>query len=241
MFQTFLTQPFYNGFVYLIGIMPGGDVGFAIIVLTLLIRTIFYPAFAASIRTQIGMQTVQGEVDRINEQYKDDANERARLTMELFKANNIRPFSSILALLVQIPVFIALYWAFFREGLPKIATHLLYTFVPTPVVVNTEFLGMVNLLKPHNLLFALLVAGLQYVVAKLSVSRMKNGTAKADPAKEAAQRMQQQMLLYFLPSLMGFVTYSFPAAVGLYFIVGNIYSIGQELLIKRQMQQKAAR
>lgn len=72
MFETLLIQPIYNVFVYLIGIMPGGDVGFAIILLTLLMRILFYPAFTASIRTQMGMQAIQGDVDEINTKYKDD-------------------------------------------------------------------------------------------------------------------------------------------------------------------------
>jgi membrane protein insertase Oxa1/YidC/SpoIIIJ len=58
--------------------MPGGDVGLAIITLTILVRAVFYPAFAASIRTQMGMQAAQAELDEINKKYKDNAEERAR-------------------------------------------------------------------------------------------------------------------------------------------------------------------
>ncbi|MDO8518455.1 MAG: membrane protein insertase YidC, partial [bacterium] len=130
MFTTFLTQPIYNGFVFLIGVMPQGDVGLAIIALTLVIRIIFYPAFTSSIRTQMGMQQVQGQLDEVNKKYKNDKDARARATMQLFKDNNVKPFSGFLALLVQIPVFIALYFAFFNQGLPTIATELLYSFVP---------------------------------------------------------------------------------------------------------------
>ena len=65
MFRTYLIEPLYNMFIYLIGIMPGGDVGLAIIALTLMVRILFYPAFAASIRTQMGMQAIQSDVDEI--------------------------------------------------------------------------------------------------------------------------------------------------------------------------------
>ncbi|HEV8677443.1 MAG TPA: YidC/Oxa1 family membrane protein insertase, partial [Candidatus Paceibacterota bacterium] len=67
MFQTLLTQPLYNGFIYLVGIMPGGDVGFAIIALTFIIRFLFYPVFASQIRTTMGMQAMQGELEEIKE------------------------------------------------------------------------------------------------------------------------------------------------------------------------------
>src|SRR5689334_16445665 len=108
MFETILIQPLYNGFIYLVDISPGGDVGLAIIILTVLVRAVFYPAFAASIRTQMGMQAAQAEIDEINKKYKDDSAERARQTMALYKEKKIRPFAGFIALLVQLPIFIAL-------------------------------------------------------------------------------------------------------------------------------------
>ena len=63
MFETFFIQPIYNGFIFLIGVMPQGDVGLAIIALTIVVRAVFYPAFTASIRTQGGMQAIQGPLD----------------------------------------------------------------------------------------------------------------------------------------------------------------------------------
>lgn len=238
MFTTYLVQPIYNVFIYLIGLMPYGDVGFAIIALTLFVRVIFYPAFSASIRTQMGLQAIQGEIDEINITYKDDATERSRRTMELMKKNKVRPFSSFLALLIQLPVLFGLYAAFFREGLPKIATNLLYPFVPVPAAINMEFLGFVNLGVNHNILLTGLVAILQYGVMWFSVARLKNSPKKSAPEKEMAQKTQQQLMLYFFPVMMGVISYSLPAAVGLYFTVTNIVSIGQELLIRRQLQQR---
>lgn len=238
MFTTILIQPIYNVFIYLVGVMPGGDVGLAIIAVTISIRALFYPAFASSIRTQMGMQAIQGEVDEINKTYKDNAEERAKRTMALFKENKVKPFSGFLALLVQIPVFIALYYAFFHEGLPKVATNMLYSFVHVPDVINTTFLGLVNLLSSHNIFLALLVGGLQYSIVYFSLARTKAATkVPRAPEKEIAQKMQQQMMLYFLPALMVVMTYSFPAAVGLYFATTNLISLGQEFLIRKQMQK----
>ena len=171
MFETFLIKPLYNGFIYVIGVAPGGDVGVAIIILTLVIRAVFYPAFSASIKTQMGMQAVQAEIDEINRTYKDSSEERARRTLALYREKKIRPFASLLAVLVQLPIFIALYFAFFREGLPSVAENLLYSFVPVPTVVNTNFLGAVDLLAAHNILLALLVGGLQYLVAHFTMVR----------------------------------------------------------------------
>ncbi len=239
MFNTLLIQPIYNVFIFLIGVMPGGDVGLAIVVLTLIIRAVFYPAFASSIKTQMGMQEVQGELDEINKQYKDVPEERARRTMELFKEHKVHPFSGFVALLVQIPVFIALYYAFFREDLPHIATNLLYSSVHVPQAISLTFLGLIDLMSKHNIILALLVGALQYSVVRLSVRRMKMGQKKTTAAgqKEAAQKMQQQMMLYFLPTLIAIISYSLPAAVAIYFITGNLVSLTQELVIRRQMKK----
>jgi YidC/Oxa1 family membrane protein insertase len=243
MFQTLLVQPAYNLFILLIGFMPGGDVGLAIIALTLLIRVVFYPAFSASIRTQMGMQRVQGELDEINTTYKDNADEKAKRTMALFKEHKIRPFGALLALLIQLPVFLALSYTFFREGLPKIATNLLYSGVSVPAHINFEFLGVLNLLATHNILLALIVAALQWGVASLSLARMNTAPKTAlnkNKDKEAALQMQQQMMRYALPVMMGVLAYLFPSAMGLYLSTMAVISLGQEWLIRRQLSSTSA-
>lgn len=239
MFETLLTQPLYNGFIYLIGIMPGGEVGLAIIVLTIIVRVVFYPFFTASIRTQMGMQAAQAELDHINKQFKDNPTERAKQTMGLFKKYNVRPFAGFLALLVQIPIFIALYIAFFHESLPSIDTELLYSFVQAPSVVNVNFFGILDLLAPHNILLALLVGLSQYAVTHFSFARNKPH-ANMSPEKQSVHHMQRKMMLYFLPALIGVISYTLPSAVGLYFLTGNLFSLGQEWLIRRQMLEKLA-
>jgi len=235
MFETFFIKPLYNVFVYLIGVMPAGDVGLAIIAMTLIVRIVFYPAFTASIRTQMGMQAVQAELDEINKKYKDSAEERARHTLALYKTKNIRPFAGILALLVQLPIFIALYFALFRESLPGIAENLLYSFVQVPQVINLHFLGFINLVAAHNILLSLLVGVLQYLVAHLAMARTKPGAQGLSKERQAAQKMQQNMMLYMFPALIAVIAYTLPAAVGIYFAATNIISLGQEWLIRRKI------
>jgi YidC/Oxa1 family membrane protein insertase len=238
MFETLLIKPLYNGFIFLVGVVPGGDVGLAIILMTLIIRAIFYPAFAASIRTQMGMQAAQGELDEINKKYKDDSEARARLTMALYKEKNIRPFASFLAILIQLPVLLALYFAFFREGLPHIAANLLYPFVHEPAMVSVSFFGLINLLDAHNIFLAAIVGGLQYGVAYLATARTNSAGIPIPKERQMAHAMQRNMMLYFLPVLMAVVSYTLPAVVGLYFAAGNAVSLAQEWLIKRQLSKK---
>jgi YidC/Oxa1 family membrane protein insertase len=234
MFETFLIQPIYNGFVALIGVMPQGDVGLAIIATTLIFRAVFYPAFTSSIRTQMGMQAVQPELDEINKKYKDKPEERTRRTMELFRERKIRPFAVFFTLLIQLPVFFALYLVFFREGLPAINEALLYPFVAVPQLVSVDFFGIMNLLAEHNIPLAILVGATQYAAIRLTILRMGNGAANLSPERAAAQKIQRQIMLYFLPALMTGFSYAFPAGVGLYFMAGNLVSLAQEWWVKHR-------
>src|SRR3989344_2890243 len=120
MFQTFLVQPIYNGFVYLVGHMPFGDVGFAIIAITIIMRVVLYPVFTASIRTQMGMQAMQPELDQVTERYKNDKEALTRERIALLKKYKVNPFAAIVALAIQLTVIIALYFALFHEGFPDI-------------------------------------------------------------------------------------------------------------------------
>jgi YidC/Oxa1 family membrane protein insertase len=240
-FTTYFIQPLYNVFIYLIGVMPGGDVGLALIAMTIAVRLIFYPAYSSSIRTQMGMAAVQGELDEINEKYKDEPNEKAQRIMALYKERNIRPFSSFIAVLAPIPIFIALYYSIAREGLPHIDTDLLYSFVHVPATVNVEFLGFLNLLAAHNVILSVIVAFLQYIVVRLSITRTKKVASAQKPLakdKAQAQAMQQNLMLYALPVLYIGIVYSLPAVAGLYFGITNLFSVGQELLIRHQLKNK---
>lgn len=232
MFEALLIKPLYNAFVFIIGVVPGGDVGLAIIALTLIVRALFYPAFTASIRTQMGMQAVQPELDEINRKYKDDSKQRTERTLALFREKKIKPFAGLLALIIQIPIFIALYLVFFREGLPNIQADILYSFVAVPAVVETRFLGTLDLLAAHSIVLTGLVGATQYLVTRLSLARTPS--RGGSPEKEAVHRMQRNLMLYALPGLMTVLTYTFPAGVGLYFLTSNLISISQEWYLRKQ-------
>lgn len=239
MFQTLFTQPLYNGFIYLISIIPGGDVGFAIIALTLVVRVLFYPIFASQIRTTMVMQSIQGELESIKYRYKNDQMEQSKQMLELYKKNKINPLSLFGSLLIQIPIFLALYFAFFHIKLPTIDTALLYPFVAAPQAINILFLGFIDLTLANNLLIVLVATALQFLVIRLTVSRTnKHMPSNLPDEKKAALKMQQNVMLYFMPGIIAMVAYTTPAAVGLYFAVSSLISLGQEWLIRSQLQKE---
>lgn len=234
MFETLLIQPLYNGFIALVLVMPGGDMGLAIIALTLIMRVVLYPVFTASLRTQMGLQAAQGELEAVNEKYKKNPEERMRKTRELFAKHNIRPLMGFAAIFVQFAVFIALYFALFREGFPEVDTTLLYAFVNTPATISTNFFGLIDLLQSRNAILALVVALTQYVTVRFTITRTA-AASNLSPERAQAQRMQQSMLLYAMPVLMGVVSFFFLSAFGLYLAVGNLISLGQEWLIRKHL------
>ncbi len=237
MFETILVKPIYNLFVAIVGVVPHGDAGLAIIALTLLMRLVLYPVFTASIRTQMGMQAMQGDLDVLKEKHKDDKDTLAKEQMALFKKHKVNPLAGFGALFVQLAVIIALYYALFREGFPAINTRLLYPFVHIPTEVSTAFFGFLNLLTPKHLVLALLVGLTQYLAIRLTVKRTPNPHPVGSD-KAAMQSMQQNMMLYFMPLIMVVTSYFFAAAVGLYFVTSNVFSLGQEYLIRRQLQKQ---
>lgn len=237
MFTTFFIQPIYNLFVFLLGVVPGGDMGLAIIAITLLMRLVLYPVFTASIRTQMAMQAMQGEFDALTAKYKDNPQELAKQRMGLMKKHNVRPLAGFVSLIVQFVLIIALYYALFREGFPEIDTTLLYSFVSAPPLVDTTFLS-VNLLTPHHLGLALIVGLTQYLAIRLTIMRTAKGAQPASPERAAAMKMQNNLMLYFLPVFISVISYTFPAAVGVYFTVSNLVSLLQEWIIRRQFSSQ---
>lgn len=235
-FTTVLIEPIYNAFIALIAYVPGHDAGLAIIALTILIRIIFLPAFSQALKTQHGMRRVEPELEAIKEKYKDDKQEQARQSMALFRKHGIKPFATFFSLLIQLPIFIALYAVFLREGFPELAHHLLYAGTPVPEFVQVLFLGFLDLTAAKNILLAVVVAGVQLVQSRLSLGALKP-TEGMKPEKAQMLSIQRQML-YMIPIVMGVVSYTAPAAAGLYLLTNAIISLLQELLVRRQIEAK---
>src|SRR3989344_1694449 len=152
-FHILLTKPLLNILIWFYNVIPGQDMGLAIIALTILIRLILFPSFQKSLRSQRELQKLQPKLNEIKEKYKDDKEAQTKATLNFYKENKVNPFSSCLPLLVQLPILIALYQVFLTGLNGKVASEL-YSFVSDPGTINTSFLGLVELSK-SNIWFAL--------------------------------------------------------------------------------------
>src|SRR3990167_6470125 len=179
--HTTVYTPLYNGLVFFIDIIPGHDVGIAVIVLTILVRIILIPLSKKAVESQLAMKKVGPEVEVLKKKHKNDKAEQSKAIMALYKERGVHPFAGFGLLLIQLPILFALYYIFAQSGLPKIEVGILYPFVNAPEAVNMAFLGFVDMAAAHNVVFAVLVAGSQWIYTRLSMGRKQD-----DPPIEAS-------------------------------------------------------
>jgi YidC/Oxa1 family membrane protein insertase len=232
-FHTFLYEPIYNLLVFIVSIVPHGDVGLAVIMVTIIIRFVVMPLSLAAMRTQRGMQEVQPKLDEIKEQYKDDKERLAKETFALYREHHINPFAGFATLFVQVPILIGLYWVFRTENLPAVNTDFLYYFVHAPQEVSTLFLGLFSL-TAHSLILAVIAAAVQSWSAHHTIPKPVPPKAGTKPSMQhefgKAMTMQAR---YVLPIIIGVVAYS-SGAIALYFITSGLFGIAESFVKRKQ-------
>lgn len=233
--NTLLYEPFLNFLALIIAIIPGGDLGLAIILLTLIIKLLLYPLSKKSINSQIKLKTLEPELQKIKKSGKTKE-EQARLTFDLYKQNKTNPFSGCLLVLIQIPIIFALYYVFFK-GLNFDASSL-YSFVPQPTNLNTNFLGFIDVAQKSYILAFL--AGLsQFLQAHFMPKNDnldKNETGELDFAQTFAKSMQTQMK-YVFPFVVFFISYNISGAIALYWAVSNLFGAAQQFYLNKKQKE----
>lgn len=225
-------QPLYNGFVFLMDLLPWIDAGLAVIFFTVIVKLLLFPLSKKAVRTQLSMKAIAPEIEALKIKYKDNREEQARATMALYKEKGINPFSSILVIFIQLPIIFSLYYIFLRSGLPAIDTGLLYSFIPVPEAVNISFLGLIDI-SAKSWFLAILAAVTSFFQIRYSVPSYK---AKNDKSfkDDLAKSMNIQMR-YIFPVIVLFIAYSVSGAVALYWTTSNLFTLGQELVIRKQL------
>lgn len=237
LFNLIFYHPILNLLIVLVNVMPQHDIGLAIILLTVIVRALLWPLSAKSLRSQKALQDVQPKVDELKKKYANDKEELGRRLMELYKKEKVNPASSCLPLLLQLPVFIALYSAL-SQGLKSTGYEALYPFVPQPDVIQTSFLGLLNLSVPSYAL-AILSGISQYFQAKMMMTKPKPAKVPGSEDERMLMAMNKQML-YLMPVMTVFIAWKLPAGLGLYWLVTNLVSIFQQYLTLRHKKTAAA-
>ncbi|OHA65882.1 MAG: hypothetical protein A3E07_02275 [Candidatus Wildermuthbacteria bacterium RIFCSPHIGHO2_12_FULL_45_9] len=224
-----LYQPIFNALIILVQYIPGKDFGIAIIVLTFVFRFLTYPLGAQAIRAQKRLSELQPKIKEIQKKFKDKREEQARAVMELYRAEGVNPFASILPLLLQIPLFIV-FINIFSHGIQVEQFNYLYSFVARPDLIEPSFLGMVSL-NEKNIMLAVAAGILQFIQLKQANPKTKKRQKGEKP--DMASMMQSQMM-YIFPVFMVIFASRVPAAFGLYLIATTVFSIWQQWFIARK-------
>jgi len=187
-----------------------GNWGWTIVVLTILIKAVFYPLSAASYRSMAKMKQVAPRLKSLKEQYGDDKQKLNTAMMEMYRNEKINPLGGCLPILVQIPVFIALYWVLLASVEMRGAPWILW----------------VDDLSAQDPLFILPV-----IMMATMFLQIKLNPTPPDP--------MQARVMMIMPLVFGGFMFFFPAGLVLYWVVNNILSIAQQWYITRKMTQAA--
>ncbi len=239
MFHTLFYDPIYNLLVYVIDLIPGGDVGLATIIVTCVVKIILFPLSKKATKTQLKMKQLEPELAKIKEQYGSNREEFGRKTLEFYRKNELNPFASFFLILIQLPIIIALAYIFISGGLPLIKTELLYSFITVPSTVSTLFFGLVDVSKT-SLILSILAGLAQFVQIRYSVPAYtppaEGSKNKSTLGDDFARSMNVQMR-YVMPIFMFVVCLTVSGAVALYWITGSLFAIGQELYFRNTIKK----
>jgi YidC/Oxa1 family membrane protein insertase len=182
--------------------------GWAIILLTILIKIVLFPLMINQFRSMAKMKDIQPKLKEIQDKYKDKPEDLQRRMMELYKTEKVNPFGGCLPMLVQMPILILFY--------NVLSNH---KFIHD-VLQNASFYGII-LKDNHNLLLAVLSAVSTFLQQKLTM-----------PITAGDQQQQQQkMFLYLMPLMLGYFTWNINAGIGLYWVTSNVLGILQQYII----------
>ena len=229
-------QPIYNILIFLVSIVPFHDLGLAIILLTIIIRTILLIPSNKALKAQRKMQEIQPKLQKIKEKYKNNQEMIAKETMEIWKTHKVNPFGSCLPLLIQFPFLIAIFYVI-NSGLNPDDAYLLYeplkNFSLSEISVN--FLGILDLTKINVFVLPLIVGVLQFAQMKLAMSKKK-----PKEEKKGGNEMEKvsEIMIYILPVMIAVFTASLPAGVGLYWGISTLYGIIQQIFVNKQVTEE---
>ena len=204
--------------VWLHGIIP--NYGVVIIIVSALTKVIFYPLTRTSMRSMKAMQHLQPQIKAMQEKYKGDPQRSQAEMMKLYKENKVNPMGGCLPIVVQMPVFFALYAVLANSIAMRGAGFMLWMndlSVPDTIATVSGF-------SLHVLPFLLFVT---------TILQQKLTPMSADP--------RQKMMGYMMPAVMLFIFYSFPAGLNLYWTVNNILTVAQQWWIHREGSEAPTR
>ena len=227
MFTTLLVQPLFNILFAAYSLVL--DFGLAVIILTVIVRLLIWPLVTRQLHSQRVMQQLQPEVAKIREKTKGDRQKETEMLMELYREKGTSPFAPILPLLIQLPIFFALYIVLRDSVQVNEISKLAYDWVkqlgPVADIISGKvkfspsLYGLVDLTKP-SIVLAVMAGAAQYLQTKML--QPKNLAAAGDTAK-----IMSSMIVIF-PVITAIISLTLPSALALYWVVTSLVAAFQQ-------------
>lgn len=267
-FDLLIVQPIFNLLIGLYSIIPGGDFGVSLIIFTVLVRFALFPLVKKQLHQTQAMKKMQPELKKIKAKAKGNKQMESMMMLELYKKHGVNPFRSIGILLIQLPIFIALYsviriFTEHRDEIAKYSYDFMEKLAPVqhliqhPEQFNEKLLGFVDLTKTaftsngvdiFLVILALVAAATQYVMSKQTMPQQESKKRLRDVMAEAAngkQADQSEMnaivmskMMKILPFFMFFIMISVPGALALYYAVSNLVAVGQQSYLLKKDEEE---
>lgn len=205
-FLWWLAQPLFTGLTFFHSLV--NNWGYAIILLTVLVKTLLYPLSAASFKSMAKMRKLQPEMARLKERFGDDKQKFSQAMMEMYKKEGANPLGGCLPILLQMPVFLALYW----------------TLMESVELRHAPFILWINDLSVMDPYFVLPIL--------MGISMYLTQMMQPEPPDPI-----QAKVFKFLPVMMTFFFLWFPAGLVLYWLINNILSVLQQLYVTRSLEK----
>jgi len=235
-------QPIYNILVGLYSIV--GDFGVAIIILTVIIKSLLIPLSRKQIESQKEMQKLQPKIKELQKKYKKNKEQLSKKTMALYKEHKVNPAAGCLPLIIQMIIFITMYRVILNVSggaTLTVQADKLYSFVPAPEVINGLFLGILQLSKP-NIILAILTAAAQFYQLKMMQTKNTKQDKKKKDKKNSAEpdfaSIMQNQMLYIVPIMTLFIGLKFPSGLALYWLASTSFMIAQQWFIAYKEAKK---
>lgn len=258
LFDLLIVQPIFNILLFIYGVIPGNDFGIALIIFTILVRLVMWPLIKKQLHQTKLIRKIQPALKKIKAKAKGNKALEAQLMMELYKERGVKPFSSIGLLLLQLPIFIALFRVIqvitmerdeisrytyeFMNGIPAVADLL-----ANPSQFNEYLLGIIDLTKSAFsqegvyiplLILALMAAVFQFFQSKQLLPQQKSKKRLRDIMKESAAgkdvdqsevtAIMSGRMMMFLPIMLFFIALYLPGALVLYYAMTSLVAIIQQ-------------
>lgn len=262
LFRGLVSQPLFNLLVTFTNNFPRHSLGWAIVALTVLVRILLFIPNQKSMRSQRELQKLQPKIEELKAKYGKNQQQLAMKTMELYKTHKVNPMSSCLPMLIQIPIMLGVYYIV-QDGVALHQTHLLYGFNQAVDLTNVNpwFFG-INLENIPRMLFntqnisetwaygflPLFVAGMQWLAIRISFvrakkkkSQEKKSATNAKPSMANQMQAMSGVMQWMMPIMIGFFAFTFPAAVGIYWLTSTVFGIGQQAFVNWKLDQPQVR